>query len=211
MPSDSLNIHQGRALTRQSLDKLRSFDFPTPSTAPSSSHDYPSTGQTVPFPGLKKPGEQRINTRNRRALSIPSSLSTPPSFSSRDYLSSGEALDSQSPGSVLQKPLPTDLEGVRKSLRDRFGLSTQASAGNSSSPTSLTTHPTIPSDKPSPDISRWRKEGDLSSDWEEVDSSEKERHTMHEAAQNFVEEERQREAEDEEKPCYIASTPTSSP
>lgn len=34
---------------------------------------------------------------------------------------------------------------------------------------------------------------------------------MHEAAQNFVEEERQREAEDEEKPCYIASTPTSSP
>lgn len=101
-------------------------------------------------------------------------LSTAPSSSSYDYLSGGPIPSSQSPGSVLLKTLPTNREGVRKWLSNRFGSSTPTLASNSLSSTSQTIRPTVPSKKPSlSEILRWKKENDLTSDWEDIGSPEK--------------------------------------
>lgn len=103
-------------------------------------------------------------------------LSTAPSSSSHDYLGGGQMLNSQSPGSVLLKTLPTNREGVRKWLSNRFGSSTPTLASNSLSPTCQTIRPTVPSKKPSlSEILRWKKENDLTSDWEDIGSPEKSR------------------------------------
>lgn len=194
---------------------------------------YNQDAKLFPFPGIKKLEEQRINSRNRRGLSISSStpdivlslhgneneiplpsssssntpsnspdskrdrvlahqasdthllqkfksLNSPPlstaSSSSYDYLSGGQIPHSQSPGSVLLKTLPTNREGVRKWLSNRFGSSTPTLASNSFSPISQTIRPTMPSKKPSlSEILGWKKENDLTSDWEDIGSSEKSR------------------------------------
>lgn len=194
---------------------------------------YNQDAKLFPFPGIKKLEEQRINSRNRRGLSISSStpdivlslhgneneiplpsssssntpsnspdikrdrvlahqasdthllpkfkilnsppLSTAPSSSSHDYLS-GQTQSSQSPGSVLLKTLPTNREGVRKWLSNRFGSSTPTLASNSLSPTPQITRPPAPSKKPSlSEILRLKKENDLTSDWEDIGSPEKSR------------------------------------
>ncbi|KAH0827518.1 hypothetical protein J3R83DRAFT_4231 [Lanmaoa asiatica] len=195
---------------------------------------YNQDAKLFPFPGIKKLEEQRINSRNRRGLSISSStpdivlslhgtendiplpsssssntpsnspdikrdrvlahqasdthllskfkshnsppLSTVPSSSSHDYLSGGQIPNSQSPGSVLLKTLPTNREGVRKWLSNRFGSSTPTLASNSLGPMSPTIRPAAPSKKPSlSEILRWKKENDLTSDWEDIGSPEKSR------------------------------------
>lgn len=195
---------------------------------------YNQDAKLFPFPGIKKLEEQRINSRNRRGLSISSStpdvvlslhgneneiplpsssssntpsnspdikrdrilahqasdthllpkfknlnsppLSTAPSSSSYDYLSGGQIPNNQSPGSVLLKTLPTNREGVRKWLSNRFGSSTPTLASNSLNPTSETIRPTVPSKKPSlSEILRLKKENDLTSDWEDIGSTEKSR------------------------------------
>lgn len=222
---------------------MQSLPLPTPprsgvSPIPLASNlDLTKYNQDVklfPFPGIKKLEEQRINSRNRRGLSISSStpdivlslhgneheiplpsssssntpsnspdikrdrvlahqasdthllpkfknlnpppLSTAPSSSSHDYFGGGQTPSSQSPGSVLLKTLPTNREGVRKWLSNRFGSSTPTLASNSLSPTSQTIRPTVPSKKPSlSEILRWKKENDLTSDWEDIGSPEKSR------------------------------------
>ncbi|KAF8441489.1 hypothetical protein L210DRAFT_3398578 [Boletus edulis BED1] len=196
---------------------------------------YNLDAKLFPFPGIKILEEQRINSRNRRGLSISSStpdivlslhgneneaplpsssssntpsnspdikrdrviahqasdthllpkfknlnsppLSTPaPSSSSHDYFSGGQMLNSQSPGSILLKSLPTNREGVRKWLSNRFGSSAPTLATNSLNLNSQTIRPTMPSKKPSlSEILRWKKENDLTSDWEDIGSPEKSR------------------------------------
>lgn len=221
---------------------MQSLVLPTPPRSgvspipPASNLDltkYNQDAKLFPFPGIKKLEEQRINSRNRRGLSISSStpdivlslhgneneplpsssssntpsnspdikrdrvlthqasdthlllkfknlnsppLSTAPSSSSHDYLSGGQIPNCQSPGSVLLKTLPTNREGVRKWLSNRFGSSTPTLASNSLSLTSQTIRPTMPSKKPSlSEILRWKKENDLTSDWEDIGSPEKSR------------------------------------
>ena len=194
---------------------------------------YNQDAKLFPFPGIRKLEEQRINSRNRRGLSISSStpdivlslhgndnemplpsssssntpshspdikrdrvlahqasdthllpkfkslnsppLSTAPSSSSHDYLS-GQLPSSQSPGSVLLKTLPTNREGVRKWLSNRFGSSTPTLVSSSLGPSSQTIRPIAPSKKPSlSEILRLKKENDLTSDWEDIGSPEKSR------------------------------------
>ena len=189
---------------------------------------YNQDAKLFPFPGIKKLEEQRINSRNRRGLSISSStpdivlslhgneneiplpsssssntpshspdikrdrvlahqvsdthllpkfksLNSPPlstpSSSSHDFLG-GQTPTSQSPGSVLLKSLPTNREGVRKWLSNRFGASTPTLASN---PLAQTIRPPAPSKKPSlSEILRLKKENDLT-DWEDIGAPEKSR------------------------------------
>ena len=236
----------GQQLVMQSSSastSMQSLVLPTPprsgvSPIPLASNldltKYNQDSKLFPFPGIKKLEEQRINSRNRRGLSISSStpdivlslhgneneiplpsssssntpsnspdikrdrvlvhqasdthllpkfkshnsplLSTAPSSSSPDYPSSGQIPNNYLPGSVLLKTLPTNREGVRKWLSNRFGSSTPTLASNSLSPTSQTIRPTVPSKKPSlSEILRWKKENDLTSDWEDIGSPEKSR------------------------------------
>ncbi|KAF9222547.1 hypothetical protein BS17DRAFT_167647 [Gyrodon lividus] len=104
-------------------------------------------------------------------------LSTAPSSSSHDYTNTGHTLTAtQSTGSVLLKSLPTNREGVRKWLSSRFGSSTPTLVNSSSISASQTIRPLAPSKKPSlSEILRWKKENDLTSDWEDIGSSEKSR------------------------------------
>ncbi|KAG9316368.1 hypothetical protein JVU11DRAFT_2401 [Chiua virens] len=195
---------------------------------------YNQDAKLFPFPGIKKLEEQRINSRNRRGLSISSStpdivlslhgneneiplpsssssntpsnspdikrdrvlahqasdthllpkfkslnsppLSTAPSSSSHDYLTGNQIPNSQTSGSVLLKSLPTNREGVRKWLSNRFGSSTPTLASNSASLTSQTIRPAAPSKKPSlSEILRLKKENDLTAEWEDIGSPEKSR------------------------------------
>ncbi|KAH7888569.1 hypothetical protein F5I97DRAFT_721338 [Phlebopus sp. FC_14] len=106
-----------------------------------------------------------------KGLSSPP-ISTAPSSSSHDYVSGQTPTTPQSTGSIILKSLPTNREGVRKWL-SRFGQSTPALM--STSTLSQTVRPPGPSKKPSlSDLLRWRKENELTSEWEEI-TSEKSR------------------------------------
>lgn len=98
-------------------------------------------------------------------------LSTSPSTSSRDYFNGQTPTTPQSIGSLSIK-LPTNREGVRRWL-SKFGQSSP-SLVTAPSTSASQSRPT-PSKKPSiSDLLRWRKENDITSDWEEI-SSEKAR------------------------------------
>lgn len=150
----------------QSLPTIEN-DIPVPS----SSNNTPSNS-----PDLKRDRTLSHQASDTHLLAKFKNLSSPPlstsaSTSSRDHFGGQTPTTPQSATSVSIK-LPTNREGVRKWL-SKFGQSTPSLV----TPSMISTSQGRPafSRKPSlSDLLRWRKENDITSDWEEI-SSEKAR------------------------------------
>ncbi|KAI6026241.1 hypothetical protein BKA83DRAFT_4240649 [Pisolithus microcarpus] len=134
---------------------------------PSSSNNTPSNS-----PDIKRDRTLSHQASDTHLLSKFKNLSSPPlstsaSTSSRDQFGGQTPTTPQSAASVSVK-LPTNREGVRKWL-SKFGQSTPSLVTSSMTSTSQT-RPAF-SKKPSiSDLLRWRKENDITSDWEEINS-----------------------------------------